>query len=248
VWLPAHTLESVTGNEHISSWPDVPQLVTGSSGTTFAIWTTGIGDRESYKLRVSRRVGNTWTPAETLVSEDDFFIKYDLHIQADGSATLVWSNGPIYALQFAPSTGWSERRVLSNGYFAGGYFEQVVGNDKGIVAVVWRKGFTLYATVYRTGVGWNYNQIIMDDLDSFNDGLTKVLVTPEGEVFVVAVRGDNCRTLDAVRYKVTSGWSEPENVNSNGCLSGSYLRVLTWLNSGRDPMAIINGRFMTKFE
>ncbi len=247
IWSPAHALESVTGAEHIFWILEAPRIVIGSSGATFAIWTTETGDRESYKLRVSRRIDNTWTPAETLVNEDMFDIKYDLNIQSDGSATLVWANGPVYALQFTPSAGWSERRVLTNGYY-GSRYEKVAGNDNGLVAMVWRKDHALYGTVYTPELGWNYNQLIMDNLSSHDARLTALLVTPEGEIFVIAVRGDNCKTIDAVKYKVTSGWSEPIKVSGDNCLSSISFRLLTWLNSERDPTAIINGRFMTKFE
>ncbi len=245
VWSPRHLLESETGNEGIS-WYDNPRLLTGSNGATFAIWTTMVGDRESYKLRVSRRVGDTWTPAETLVDEEHFFIKYDLNIQANGSATLVWANGPTYALQFTPGIGWSERKVLSNGYY-GNRYEQIAGNDKGVVAVIWREDFTLYATVYTPELGWNHSQVIMDNLSFGSNKLKAVLVTPEGEIFVIAARGEGCSILSVVRYKAISGWSEPSKINGDQCIS-NYDPNIIWLNNGHDPMLILSNRWMSKFE
>jgi hypothetical protein len=213
---------------------------------TFAIWTTVVGDRESYELRVSRRVGNTWTPAETLANENMFFIKYDLAVHSDGSAMLIWANGPTYALQFTPGKGWSERRVLSNGYW-GNRYDHAAGNDKGVVAVTWREDFTLHATVYTPEFGWVYSQVIMDDLSLGSNNVSGILVTPEGEVFVIARRGNSCGILYFARYKAVSGWSESEKVNGDHCTS-EYSRGGTWLNGGRNLTTIFGDRWMTKFE
>ena len=214
-------------------------MASSKSGETFVAWRSATGSTPTYSLRVSHRVGTTWSPAQTLVTQPQFdFVSYTILANDDGSATLLFVNDTAWSVHFDPSTGWSQPYMVVGGRTPK---FKVAGNGKGTLIALWVYDSVLYASIYTPKQGWSIRYIVTNDL-AFYDPIVKPIVKSNGEIVVLFDKYlSSCSSeegLFAIRFREVSGWSQSVQMDRKNCVPQDNVQL--WLDRNDNVNVLFN--------